>query len=66
MDYENDTYFVDLLADEVKNSQYVDSYEYAYFGDYDGDCLSDIVLLKNYTEDGMTSCLQFIRGTQNE
>lgn len=52
---------VRLLSDLVEGGQPIVSFKHSYFGDYNGDCLPDLVLLTKTAEG--KSKLQFIGGT---
>lgn len=54
-------YKIDTLASFVDGGS-LGSYRTAYFGDFSGDCVSDLILL---VDNGLISQLQFIRGKPN-
>jgi hypothetical protein len=58
---EDKSVVVSVLSDLVEGGQPIASFKHSYFGDYNGDCLPDLVLLTK-TADGKSK-LQFMSGT---
>jgi hypothetical protein len=57
-------YEIKALSSMISGSSSINSYIYSFNGDYDGDCIADLVLQKlMLNEDGSSSSvLQFMRG----
>lgn len=58
------TYDITPLGDFIDDGSTVTNAKYLYNGDYDGDCLTDLVILKPDPLNRMHSILQFIRGNE--
>lgn len=58
------TYDITPLGDFIDDGSSVTNAKYLYNGDYDGDCLTDLVILKPDPLNNLRSILQFIRGNE--
>ena len=58
------TYDITPLGDFIDDGASVTNAKYLYNGDYDGDCLTDLVILKANPLNNLQSVLQFIRGNE--
>lgn len=57
-------YEIKTLSSMISGSSSINSYAYSFNGDFDGDCIADLILQKSIlNEDGSSSSiLQFMRG----
>jgi hypothetical protein len=52
------------LSELVDNGSSITNIAHLYNGDYDGDCLTDLIILKPDSSNPSNSILQFIRGSE--
>ena len=55
----NYTYNISRLQEKVNGSLLPSDFEQSYNGDYDGDCLADLILL---TQSANSATFQFLKG----
>lgn len=58
------SYTVTPLGQLIDNGTSVTSIKHSYNGDFDGDCLTDLIILKPNPSNAVSSILQFIRGSE--
>lgn len=58
------SYDITPLGEFIDEGSSVINAKYLYNGDYDGDCLTDLVILKPHPLNNSKSVLQFIRGSE--
>lgn len=59
------TFNTTSLSELVENGSAITNILHSYNGDYDGDCLTDLIILKADPSNPANSILQFIRGNEN-